>query len=199
MDAIYFESAADFRDWLIENHNKAADQWVGFYKVGAEKTGITYKQAVDEALCFGWIDSARKSIDDARHTIRFTPRKSSSVWSEYNVGRVEELTKQGRMQPAGRKAFEARKAEKTGIYSHEQKEIPPELSAEETRAFQQHADAWAFFQKQAPSYQRAAVWWVISAKQDVTRAKRMAKLIEDSASGQRLAHLVYRKKDASGG
>jgi uncharacterized protein YdeI (YjbR/CyaY-like superfamily) len=194
-DAIYFETPEAFRDWLAAHHNTAADQWVGFYKVGADKTGITYKQAVDEALCYGWIDSARKSLDAARHTIRFTPRKPGSVWSLYNVGRVEALTQEGRMRPAGLQAFEARKAGKTGIYSFEQKETP-ELSGEETAAFQQHPDAWAFFQKQAPSYQRQATWWVISARQQVTRGKRFARLIEDSANGQRLAHLVYRKKES---
>ncbi len=195
MDAIYFETPEAFRDWLDANHAAAADQWVGFYKRGADQTGISYKQAVDEALCYGWIDSARKSIDAARHTIRFTPRRPGSVWSLYNVGRVEALTSEGRMQPAGLKAFEARRPEKTGIYSGEQKTMP-ELSAEETQTFQRHIDAWAFFQKQAATYRKAALWWIVSAKQAATRQKRLTKLIEDSASNQRLAQLVYRKRES---
>jgi uncharacterized protein YdeI (YjbR/CyaY-like superfamily) len=146
---------------------------------------------VDAALCFGWIDGIRKRIDDQRYMIRFTPRKPGSTWSAVNINRVEELMRQGLMRPAGLKAFEERAAEKSGIYSYEQKD-GVQLDAADEAQFRANEPAWDFFQSQPASYRRAALWWVVSAKKDETRRKRLANLIEYSAQGQTLPSLTRR-------
>jgi uncharacterized protein YdeI (YjbR/CyaY-like superfamily) len=188
MDAIFFPSAAAFHAWLAEHHAGATEVLVGFYKKDSGQPGITYAEALDEALCYGWIDGIRKGVDAARYTIRFTPRKRDSIWSQVNIRHIERLIAAGRMQPEGLRAFEARKPERTGIYSFEQG--PCELAADYQTVFAANAPAWAFFQAQPPSYRQPACWWVMSAKREETRQKRLATLIADSAAGRRLAHLT---------
>jgi uncharacterized protein YdeI (YjbR/CyaY-like superfamily) len=193
MDTIYyFESSADFRAWLVENGVSADELWVGFYKVKSGKTGISYKQAVDEALCAGWIDGIRKSVDDVSYTNRFTPRRRNSNWSQVNLKRFDELSKLGLIQPAGLKAYNAHNPEKTNQYSFEQKSHTLD-EAYETE-FKANTAAWEFFQSQAPYYQRTAIWWVISAKQDETRRRRLAQLINVSANGERLPQFISKPK-----
>ena len=186
-DARYFASPAAFRAWLEAHHDTATELWVGFYKVGSGKPSLTWPQAVDEALCFGWIDGVRKRVDDQRYVIRFTPRKRGSIWSEVNVQRAEVLSAQGRMHPAGLQAFAARDETKTAQYSYEARTRGLDPAAE--ARFRENARAWAFFSAQAPSYRRAASWWVVSARREDTRLKRLATLIAESEHGRRLAPL----------
>ncbi len=188
MQPIFFSTPDEFRAWLEENHDKAQEVWVGFYKKHSGKPSMTWAQAVDQALCFGWIDSRGKNIDKESHMLRFTPRKPRSTWSAVNIKRVPELVEMGLMRPAGLKAYEARTEERSGIYSHEQKGTVEFDSAYEEQ-FRANAPAWAFFQTQAPSYQKAAIWWVITAKKEETRLKRLNQLIEDSAQGRRVPPL----------
>ena len=150
---------------------------------------MTWPEAVDEALCFGWIDGVRKSIDETSYAIRFTPRKTRSTWSAVNIRRVQELTAQGRMRPAGLRAFAARVEGKSGIYSYEQRDVA-ELGDPYERQFRANSAAWDFFQAQAPSYRKAAIWWVVSAKKEETRQRRLTALIDDSAAGRRIASLT---------
>ena len=188
MDPIFFETPADFRAWLAANHAKADLLWVGFYKKASGVPSITWSEAVDEALCYGWVDSIRKSVDDRSFTNRFTPRKPGSNWSEVNVRRVEELTRQRRMRAPGLKAFRARTPRKTGTYSYEQRydvELPPAFE----RRFRAAKQAWGWFQAQPPGYRSAALYWVMSAKKPETRDRRLATLIEDSANGERVGPL----------
>lgn len=189
MDIIFFETPAAFRSWLEQHHESSQELWVGFYKKGSGKPSITWPESVDEALCFGWIDGLRKSIDDMSYKIRFTPRKPRSTWSAVNIGRVEELTRLGLMHPAGLKAFEQRTAENSGIYAYEQRQ-DAELGHEFEQQFRANQEAWAFFQAQPAWYRRTATWWVISAKKDETRRKRLATLIADSAGGRRIRELA---------
>ncbi|HWA87572.1 MAG TPA: YdeI/OmpD-associated family protein [Opitutus sp.] len=180
-----FASAADFRAWLERHHATTPALVVAFFLTSSGRGGLTYAGALDEALCFGWIDGVRRRIDADRFTIRFTPRKRGSIWSLVNVRHVERLTKAGRMHAAGLAAFAARDPRKTGIYSFENRpqDFPPALK----RFFRAaHRGAWDFFQTQPPGYRRTAIWWVISAKQDATRSRRLAQLIADSAAGRRL-------------
>ena len=187
MDVTFFTSPAEFRAWLEQNHAQAQELWVGYYKKGTGKPSMTWPESVDQALCYGWIDSVRQSIDGDSYTNRFTPRKPGSIWSNVNVKRVGELTELGLMTPAGLKAFEARKPERQGVYSSEQGDI--QLDPAYEQQLRANAKAWAFFEKVAPSYRKAAVWWVMSAKREETRLKRLAALIEDSAQGLRVAPL----------
>lgn len=192
-EAIFFATPADLREWLEHNHATAQELWAGFYKKGTGRPSITWPESVDEALCFGWIDGIRKGIDDTSYTIRFTPRKPSSIWSTVNIRRVGELAELGRMQPAGLAAFAKRKEEKSGIYSHEQRDAAV-LEAESEQQFRANQAAWEFFQAQPASYRKAAIWWVVSAKQEVTRHKRLATLIDDSAHSRTIAPLTRRPK-----
>jgi uncharacterized protein YdeI (YjbR/CyaY-like superfamily) len=187
-DVHFFATPEHWRRWLEKNHARATEVWVGMYRKGSGTPSITWPEAVDEALCFGWIDGIRKSIDETRYKNRFTPRKKGSNWSNVNIGRVAALTKEGRMRPAGLAAFEARDPKKSGVYSFEQRERAT-LGAELERRFRANAKAWAFFQAQAPYYRRVATFWVVSAKQEATRERRLATLIEDSAAGRRIAPL----------
>src|SRR5437870_2262478 len=180
----FFKSPSDFRQWLAPNYAKAKDLWVGFYKKSSGKRSITWPESVDEALCFGWIDGIRKRIDDESYVIRFTPRKPTSVWSAVNMRNVERLIKENRMQPSGMKAYEARKEYRSGIYSYEQRS--PELVEPYAGAFKRNRAAWKFFQAQPPSYRKMMNWFIVSAKLEETRLKRLDKLIEASANGQRL-------------
>lgn len=188
MSPTFFATPADFRAWLEQHHADTRELFVGFYKVGSGRLSITWPQAVDEALCFGWIDGVRKRIDDAGYMIRFTPRKASSTWSKVNIDRVAELTRLGLMQPAGLKAFEQRSEAKSGIYAYER--LNAALDATQEQQFRANSGAWEFFQAQPAWYQRTAIWWVISAKRGETRQKRLATLIEDSAQGRTIAQLT---------
>lgn len=181
----FFATENDFRHWLDKNYNKETELLVGFYKVATGKPSMTWSQSVDQALCYGWIDGVRKSTDDESYTIRFTPRKSSSIWSAININKIDELTKKGLMKPAGFKAFEKRKEEKSKIYSHEQ-EVSAELSPEFEASFKANAPAWDFFSSQAPWYRKVMVHLVMSAKQEKTKLSRLEKLIQASAEGKRL-------------
>jgi len=183
----YFKSAADFRDWLEANHVSTTELWLGFYKKDSGKGGITYAEALDEALCFGWIDGLKKRVDELSFTQRFTPRKPKSIWSLINIGHVARLTKAGRMKPAGLTAFAARTAASSGVYSFENK--PRELSPAMKRQFKADKAAWEFFQQQPPGYRRLVIFQVMSAKQEETRQRRLAQLMKDSKQGRRLGML----------
>ena len=165
---------------------------MGFYKTGSGKPSVTWPESVDQALCFGWIDGIRKRIDDESYSIRFTPRKPTSTWSAVNIKRVEELTQQGLLTPAGLKAFEARKENRSGIYSYEQRSatLPPEYE----KVLKKNKAAWTFFQARPASYRKAAVWWVVSAKQAATRLKRLDQLIDLSAHEQLIPQFRPRTK-----
>lgn len=184
MKVRYFKSAADFRRWLEANHASVRELFVGFYKQDSGKGGITYAEAVDEALCFGWIDGLKKRVDEFSYTHRFTPRKPKGNWSRVNLQHVERLKKSGRMMPAGLKAYDARDLKKCGVYSFEN--APRKLSAADKKQFKTDKTAWDFFQQQPPGYRRLAVWWVVGAKKEETRARRLAQLIADSGNGRRL-------------
>jgi uncharacterized protein YdeI (YjbR/CyaY-like superfamily) len=195
MTPIYFATPAAFRAWLVANHETAPELVVGFYRVATGRASLTWAQAVDEALCVGWIDGIRRSVDDERYTNRFTPRRAGSNWSAINIAKVEALEAEGRMLPAGRRAFEARDPRKSGIYSYEQAHAALEPEAE--AAFRANADAWTWFEGQAPSYRRVAIYWVVSAKRPETRARRLATLIADSAASRRIASLIPRRPKES--
>ncbi|HWM92332.1 MAG TPA: YdeI/OmpD-associated family protein [Thermoanaerobaculia bacterium] len=183
-DLIFFSTPSEFRAWLEKHHEREKELLVGFYKKGSGKPSITWPESVDEALCFGWIDGVRKSLGEESYMIRFTPRKPSSNWSAVNVARVEELSREGRMRPAGLKAFEERSEAKTGIYAYEQKDAATLEKAEE-RQFKANKPAWEFFHSQPAWYRKTAIWRVVSAKKEETRKKRLATLIEESAQGRR--------------
>ncbi|WP_079913679.1 YdeI family protein [Paenibacillus sp. 32352] len=187
MEPVFFASPAEFRAWLEENHDKAQSLQVGFYKKGSGKPSMTWPESVDEALCFGWIDGVRKGIDDVSYTIRFTPRKRGSIWSAVNVQKVEELTKLGKMRPEGLRAFAERKEEQTAVYAYEQ-EKDAELGEAYEALFRANKKAWDYFQAQSPSYQKTAVHWVVSAKKEETRLKRLHELINDSEQGEVIRH-----------
>ena len=154
---------------------------VGFYKVGSGMASMTWSQSVDEALCFGWIDGVRKSIDKDSYQIRFTRRKPTSIWSAINISKIEELTKQGLMKPAGLASFENRQESKSKIYAYENAEV--KLSTEFEKLFKANKKAWEYFQSLAPSYKKLSTHWVMRAKQDTTKIKRLKELIEDSEKG----------------
>jgi uncharacterized protein YdeI (YjbR/CyaY-like superfamily) len=180
----YFKSPSDFRRWLEKNHATTQELWVGYHKKSSGQPSITWPESVDEALCFGWIDGIRKSIDDLRYTSRFTPRKRGSVWSAVNIKRAQELSDKGLMKPAGVTAFNARKENRSGIYSYEQRS--DKLAAPYEERLRRDKAACNFFYAQPPSYRKAIGWWVVSAKQEATRLKRLEKLIKQSAIGKRL-------------
>ena len=182
MDVIFFKSSSEFRKWLSVHHAKEKEAWLGFYNKGASKTGITYKESVDEALCYGWIDGHIRKVDAESHTRRFTPRKARSNWSLVNVKRVEELTREGRMAQPGLDEFAKYDPATKKFYSFEQ--APHELSAEETKAIKANKAAWAFFDKKAPGYKRIAAYWIHTAKREETRARRLQVLIECSERGK---------------
>lgn len=180
----FFKTPTDFRKWLSKHHDRKAELWVGFFKKASGAPSITWPESVDEALCFGWIDGVRKSIDETSYKIRFTPRRSRSIWSAVNIRRVAELTKEKRMQPPGEKAFANRLESKSGIYAYEQGQ--PELPETYAKELRRNRAAEKFFESQPPSYRRLAMWWIVSAKQEETRMKRLRKLIESSAAGRRI-------------
>jgi uncharacterized protein YdeI (YjbR/CyaY-like superfamily) len=184
MAPTFFKKPDDFRAWLGKHHQTHKELLVGFYKKDSGKPSISWPESVDEALCYGWIDGVRKSLDDISYTIRFTPRKTTSIWSLVNIKKVQVLTSEGRMQEAGIQAFAARKESKSGIYAFEQE--PAELPAAFVKIFSKNKTAWSFFQAQPPSYRKTLAWWVISAKQEATWKLRLTKLIQASGQGIRL-------------
>ena len=183
--AIYFATAADFRAWHNQHSAEETELTVGFHKKGCGVISISWPEAVDEALCVGWIDGVRKRIDDIAYQIRFTPRKSSSTWSAINIAHVAELTNQSRMQPAGLAAFAHRRESRSRTYAYEQASGAALLPTDEAH-FRKHKMAWAFFDAQPPGYRKLVIWRIISAKQAVTRQKRLLQLIEASQNGLRL-------------
>jgi len=184
----FFRSLQELRKWFLKNHDKASELWVGFYSVKSGKKGATYKELVDEALCFGWIDGIRKKINEESYANRFTPRKKKSNWSNVNVNRIKELIKEGRMHPAGLKAFKERDEKRTGVYSFEQ--TSHQLLPAHEKKFKANKKAWKYFTSKAPWYQRTAIHWVMSAKQEVTRLNRLETLIEDSANERTIKQLT---------
>ena len=181
----FFADPQAFRQWLQKHHRTAEELIVGFYKRNSGKPSITWPQSVDQALCFGWIDGIRRRVDDEVYTIRFTPRRPQSVWSSVNIKRVPELEKLGLMRPAGRAAFAKRDDEKSRIYSYEQR-FHAKLEPHHRRALEANSRAWAFFQAQPPWFQRQVTYWIVSAKTEETRLRRLQKLIDDAARGRRL-------------
>jgi uncharacterized protein YdeI (YjbR/CyaY-like superfamily) len=183
MDPVYFPAPATFRSWLEEHHASANELWVGYHKVGTGVPSMTWPESVDEALCFGWIDGLRRRVDDERYAIRFTPRRRGSVWSRVNLARVEALIAEGRMLPAGLAAFEAKRPDEVG-YTYEER--PHELPEGYARAFRESDEAaWVFFTAQSPSYRRTAVGWILAAKREETRLRRLGQIVEASAAGRR--------------
>lgn len=184
MKPIFFATPAELRRWFSQNHKTAKELLIGYYKVGSGRPSVTWQQTVDEALCFGWIDGVRRGIDSESYTIRFTPRRTKSIWSAVNIKRVGELTKLGRMKPAGLKAFEARDPKRANLYSGEQRGVAWPAKLE--KQFKANKAAWAFFSEQPAGYRKTIGWWVVSAKKEETQQKRLARLIEMSAAGQRV-------------
>jgi len=180
----FFRSGKHFRVWLERHAASATELWLGYHKRGSDKASVTWPESVDHALCFGWIDGVRKNIDATSYVIRFTPRKLNSTWSAVNIKRVAALRKQGLMQPAGLAAFGARRVQRSGIYSYEQRSM--ELAEPYAGVLKKSAVASAFFAAQPASYRRAAIWWVTSAKQESTRLRRLDHLIRDSQRKRRL-------------
>lgn len=191
MQAVFFPNTKTLREWFIDNHQTETELIVGYYKKGVDKETITWSDSVDEAICFGWIDGVRKSIDEISYQIRFTPRKATSIWSKVNIDKVERLLAQNLMYQAGIKAFEKRKEEKSMIYAFEQKivELPTHFEVQ----FKENITAWDFFTKQAPSYQKTAIWKIISAKQEATKIRKLQELIEDSENGRKIKELRWGK------
>ena len=181
-EPVFFATPEELRAWFEENHERATELWVGFHRKGSGVPSITWPEAVDEALCVGWIDGVRKRVDETRYTNRFTPRKPRSNWSAVNIARVAELTREGRMRPAGRRAFEQRSEARSAVYSYENRHLAA-FDAEMEAEFRAEPEAWEFFQARPPGYRKLATWWVVSAKREETRRKRLATLIERSRSG----------------
>jgi uncharacterized protein YdeI (YjbR/CyaY-like superfamily) len=190
---IFFPTPIDFCTWLEAHHDKLSEQLVGFHKKDSGKPSITWPESVEVALCFGWIDGVRKSIDETSYTIRFTPRKPTSTWSSININLVRKLTKQGLMHPAGLKAFAARSEKKSGIYSYEQRKIA-RFTREQEKQFRANKSAWEFFCSQAPWYQRVTTYWVTSAKREETKLKRLSELIEHSQQRRTIPRNTPTKK-----
>jgi uncharacterized protein YdeI (YjbR/CyaY-like superfamily) len=197
METTFFAAPEDFRAWLEEHHADATELLVGFHRKATGRPSITWAQAVDQALCFGWIDGVRRRVDDSSYSIRFTPRRPRSIWSAVNVKRVGELTELGLMRPAGLAAFARRSEDRTAVYSHERREAAAFEPAMEAR-LRANPQAWEWFEAQAPSYRRQATHWVISAKRPETRERRLDRLIADAAQGRRVPPLTRPTRDAGG-
>jgi uncharacterized protein YdeI (YjbR/CyaY-like superfamily) len=184
----FFRKPADFRKWLEKHHASDRELWVGYYKTGSGKASVTWPESVDEALCFGWIDGLRKGVDASRYCIRFSPRKPTSIWSAVNIKKVRELAARGRMRPAGLQAFAKRKEYRSGIYAYEQRSAT--LVEPYAARLKKNRAAWNFFRTQPPYYQKRMNWWVVSAKLEATRLKRLKRLEDDSARGRRVGELA---------
>jgi uncharacterized protein YdeI (YjbR/CyaY-like superfamily) len=193
MKMIFFSKQADFRKWLEKNHKKETELLVGFYKKGSGKPSMTWPESVDEALCFGWIDGIRKSIDDESYSIRFTPRKAKSIWSAINIKKVAQLKKLGLMKAEGLAAFEKKEDHRSKLYSHEN--APAILATAYEKKFKANKKAWAYFKSQAPSYQKTAIHLVMTAKQEATQLRRLDNLIQSSAIGEKIKSISWKKKE----
>jgi len=187
MELIFFPTSDDFRKWLNENHQTETVLWVGYYKKVTGIPSITWPESVDQALCFGWIDGLRKSINENAYKIRFTPRKPRSIWSKVNIERMKELTKLGLVQPAGLEAFKKKKEKNSIRYSYEQGTL--NLDPIYEKLIKENKDAWTFYQKLPPSVKKPCIWWVMGAKREETRLRRLNILIESSASGKKIPPL----------
>jgi uncharacterized protein YdeI (YjbR/CyaY-like superfamily) len=189
-----FPSAGDFRAWLERNHDRATELWIGYYKKGVAKASMTYLEAVEEALCFGWIDGQARRISEEVAGQRFTPRRRGSGWSAINIARMAELEAAGRVHPSGRRAFEERDRRKDASYSYER---PPQSLPDDWRArFESDANAWSYWQSETPSYRRTATHWVLSAKRPETRDRRFSTLIAESAAGRRVKPFLVERRAA---
>jgi uncharacterized protein YdeI (YjbR/CyaY-like superfamily) len=184
MTPVFFQDQKEFRKWLEKNHKTESELLVGYYKVGSGKPSMSWSESVDQALCFGWIDGIRKSIDNERYCIRFTPRKATSIWSNINIKKVEQLKSNGLMTESGLEVFNNRKIEKSGIYSFENR--PAKLNDNFESLFKANENAWEFFKNQAPSYQRTIIYWILSARQETTQLSRLNKAIIASENQKRI-------------
>lgn len=191
-EPLFFASQADLFYWFEENQGKVDELWLGLYKRSSGRRSVTYREAADEALCFGWAEAVRKSLSDEAYMIRFVPRRADSIWSASNVERFERLALEGRIQPSGQEAFKHYSPEKSHQYSYENR--PQELAEAYEKVFREHSQAWADFQSRAPSYRRTCIFWVMQAKQEATRERRLYALIEACAAGRKIKPL-----DANGG
>lgn len=187
LEATYFESPDAFRAWLAEHHDGLDVLWVGFWKKATGRPSLTWTESVEQALCFGWIDGVRRSVDDERYAIRFTPRRPGSNWSARNLDMYAALDDAGLIEPPGRAAYDARDPERTDRYRFEREQVS--FSDEQLARFRAEPAAWSYFQAQPPSYRKTATWWVVSAKREDTRERRLTALIEDSAAGLRVKPL----------
>jgi uncharacterized protein YdeI (YjbR/CyaY-like superfamily) len=187
----YFKTPAEFRAWLAARHATETELLVGFRKRDSGKPSITWPESVDQALCFGWIDGVRRSIDAENYSIRFTPRRKTSIWSQINIARFQELRASGLVSPAGEAAFASGK-ERTSRYSHEN--ALQELAPAELARFRKNQAAWAYFESRPPSYRKTAIWWVVSARKPETRERRLSTLMEDSAAGRKIKQLDLGRK-----
>ncbi len=188
----FFKTPAEFRKWLAKNESTAQELWVGFHKKDSGKPSITWPESVDEALCVGWIDGIRKNLDETSYTIRFTRRKTGSIWSAVNIKRAQELIALGRLKPSGRQAFEKRREDRSRRYSYEQQ--GSQLAGEYEEKLRANPAAWTFFKSRPPGYQKVAGWWVMSAKKEETRLRRLDQLIAKSASNQIIDSMKSTKK-----
>ena len=191
MDIVYFETPADLRRWLAEHHRTAKELWAGFYRKDSGRRSITWPEAVDEAICVGWIDGVRRKVDAMSYAVRLTPRNPTSAWSAVNIARAKALIASRRMKAPGRRAFAARNRAASGYSMAGRHGV--QLPAGFAREFRSQAIAWTFFSSQPPWYRRNATWWVVSAKKDETRRRRLAVLIEDSGEHRRLRMLGGRR------
>ena len=184
MKATFFATPQEFRKWLEQHHQTETELIVGFYKVKSGKSSMTWSESVDQALCFGWIDGIRRTIDSDSYSIRFTPRRRTSIWSPINIKKVEDLAREGLMKPEGLKAFSHRKEDQSGVYSYNKQ--PQKLDTTYENQFRENTVAWNFFMKQAPSYQKMITYWVMSAKKEKTRQSRLEKVIKESEAQKRV-------------
>jgi uncharacterized protein YdeI (YjbR/CyaY-like superfamily) len=195
-DPIYFTSTDELRRWFVANHETAPELWIGHHRKATGRPSLTWSETVDEALCFGWIDGVRYSVDGDRFVQRFTPRRKGSNWSAINIAKVQQMSADGRMTPAGLAAFAARTEERSAIYSYERRHAAVFASEQEAR-FRANEAAWEWFEARPASYRTPAIHWVISAKRPETREKRLATLIEDSAAGRTVKHLTRPEASSS--
>ncbi len=187
-DVTFFETSDAFRAWLEKHHDSADELWVGYWKKATGRASVTWEETVDEALCFGWIDGIRKRVDEESYTIRFTPRRAGSVWSRRNIDRIEALSKAGRVATPGAEAYARHAADRSGVYAFEQA-TPPQLSSEYIARLRANAAAWQDWESRPPGYRRQVAHWVMSAKREATRERRLASLIDDSAAGRKVKPL----------
>lgn len=193
MNPTFFKNSHELRQWLHDNHEKETELWLGYYKKNSGKANFTWSESVDEALCYGWIDGIRKSIDAESYMIRFTPRKSSSIWSAVNIKKIKELKAKNLIQPAGLAAYAKKKANKSKVYAFEQEEVV--LHKEYEQLIKANEPAWEFFQALSPYYKKASIWHVMSAKREPTRQKRIQLLIDCCAKGEKLPLFKWSKKE----